>query len=89
MKDYIGRSLHSTMYLLICGGSTLSISSSNFTFHYVSINITDDNEVSGGYTVFTFHYVSINIFIERLSCYVASTFTFHYVSINIEKRERD
>ena len=56
------RTLHSTMYLLISNFFAIKLTvPSDFTFHYVSINILSHSKVSSSTSDFTFHYVSINI----------------------------
>ena len=57
--------LHSTMFLLIPDFTQpTTLSSSAFTFHYVSINTQRRFHLPQGCTAFTFHYVSINTTIQ-------------------------
>ena len=63
---------------------TIYPNTSNFKFHYVSINSTKkyDYKIKSNY--FKFHYVSINSFSGLAFKLVSIVFKFHYVSINSE-----
>ena len=77
-------SLHSTMYLLISVvPSSFTKRPLVFTFHYVSINISNSVPIPQNEYFFTFHYVSINICCPAAAFFPICDFTFHYVSINM------